>query len=115
NCYAHPTGRSGPEPNRDGIPGRCLAPVGWLRRRISHLELAMAGKKNQRAFFCSDCGHETVRWLGQCPGCGAWNTLAEAPTESRSRKAHSGAAGWLGVSNGRPVVLQDVDEANEER
>lgn len=75
----------------------------------------MAGKKNQRAFFCSDCGHETVRWLGQCPGCGAWNTLAEAPTESRSRKAHSGAAGWLGVSNGRPVVLQDVDEANEER
>ena len=26
---------------------------------------------------CSDCGHETPRWHGQCPGCGAWNTLVE--------------------------------------
>jgi DNA repair protein RadA/Sms len=31
------------------------------------------------AFFCTDCGNETLRWQGQCPACGAWNTLAEEP------------------------------------
>ena len=38
-------------------------------------------------FFCTDCGHESNKWLGQCPGCGAWNTFAEeprAPKKSRS-------------------------------
>jgi DNA repair protein RadA/Sms len=30
-------------------------------------------------FFCTDCGHESHKWLGQCPGCGAWNTYAEEP------------------------------------
>lgn len=26
---------------------------------------------------CSDCGHSEPRWMGQCPGCRAWNTLVE--------------------------------------
>ncbi|MCC7078172.1 MAG: DNA repair protein RadA [Acidimicrobiia bacterium] len=26
---------------------------------------------------CQECGHESRRWLGQCPGCEAWGTLAE--------------------------------------
>lgn len=30
-------------------------------------------------FVCSDCGFETPRWFGKCPGCEAWNTLVEAP------------------------------------
>jgi DNA repair protein RadA/Sms len=28
-------------------------------------------------FFCADCGHESSKWLGQCPGCGAWNSFTE--------------------------------------
>lgn len=34
----------------------------------------MAGKTR---FFCQECGHQSFRWLGRCPGCGAWNTLVE--------------------------------------
>jgi DNA repair protein RadA/Sms len=29
------------------------------------------------AFVCSACAAETPRWMGQCPGCGEWNTLNE--------------------------------------
>jgi DNA repair protein RadA/Sms len=36
-------------------------------------------------FFCTDCGHESHKWLGQCPGCGAWNTYAEEPRSSKRR------------------------------
>ncbi|MCL2473180.1 MAG: AAA family ATPase, partial [Treponema sp.] len=35
--------------------------------------------KKQRSFVfrCSSCGHEEPKWLGRCPECGEWNTLAE--------------------------------------
>ncbi|MGH7893067.1 MAG: DNA repair protein RadA [Candidatus Binatia bacterium] len=29
------------------------------------------------AFVCQQCGHVAPRWLGQCPGCDAWNSLVE--------------------------------------
>jgi DNA repair protein RadA/Sms len=54
---------------------------------------------------CSDCGHETARWHGQCPGCNAWNTLVE---EMIARPAARGA----GRGNGRaatPVPLARVE------
>lgn len=40
--------------------------------------------KEKKAFFCSACGYETPRWQGQCPGCGAWNTMTEAPSAPKA-------------------------------
>ncbi|MFZ2087021.1 MAG: DNA repair protein RadA [Desulfobaccales bacterium] len=28
-------------------------------------------------FICQSCGHQVSKWLGRCPQCGAWNSLAE--------------------------------------
>lgn len=28
-------------------------------------------------FFCKQCGHEELKWLGRCPGCQEWNTFVE--------------------------------------
>ncbi|MCL2833951.1 MAG: DNA repair protein RadA [Treponema sp.] len=41
--------------------------------------------KKQKAFIfkCSSCGHEEPKWLGRCPECGEWNTLAETPVAGR--------------------------------
>jgi DNA repair protein RadA/Sms len=33
--------------------------------------------KTGTVHVCSECAHETARWSGRCPGCGAWNTLVE--------------------------------------
>ncbi|MDR2670415.1 MAG: DNA repair protein RadA, partial [Oscillospiraceae bacterium] len=38
--------------------------------------------KTKTAFFCTDCGNEFSKWNGQCPACGAWNTLTEQPKEA---------------------------------
>lgn len=35
----------------------------------------MAKKKTK--FACNDCGYESAKWMGRCPGCGAWNTMIE--------------------------------------
>ena len=33
--------------------------------------------KNKTVFFCTNCGNETPKWMGRCPGCGAFNTMEE--------------------------------------
>ena len=33
--------------------------------------------KIKTKFCCTECGHEAAKWLGRCPGCGAWNTMME--------------------------------------
>ena len=35
----------------------------------------MAGKKS--VYVCGECGYESGRWMGKCPGCEAWNTMVE--------------------------------------
>ena len=35
-------------------------------------------------FVCQQCGHQSPKWLGRCPGCGAWDALVEE-VESQAR------------------------------
>ncbi len=34
-------------------------------------------KKSSTVFVCSECGYESSKWLGRCPGCSAWNSFVE--------------------------------------
>lgn len=38
-------------------------------------------KANKTMFFCQECGYESTKWQGQCPGCKAWNTFVEEPAQ----------------------------------
>jgi DNA repair protein RadA/Sms len=50
----------------------------------------MVDKAGRSTFVCQECGRAAPRWMGQCPGCGAWNTLVEeALPEARARSARS--------------------------
>ncbi|MBO8165237.1 MAG: DNA repair protein RadA [Brevibacillus sp.] len=33
--------------------------------------------KYKTKYACQECGYETPKWLGKCPGCGSWNTMVE--------------------------------------
>lgn len=35
-------------------------------------------------FCCTECGAESLKWLGRCPGCGAWNTMIEEMTAAKA-------------------------------
>ncbi|WP_290372710.1 hypothetical protein, partial [uncultured Muribaculum sp.] len=30
--------------------------------------------KVKSMWYCSNCGNESPKWIGRCPGCGEWNT-----------------------------------------
>ena len=33
--------------------------------------------KTKNVFVCSNCGYESAKWLGKCPGCNEWNSFYE--------------------------------------
>jgi DNA repair protein RadA/Sms len=66
------------------------------------------------AYVCHSCGHEALRWAGQCGGCGEWNTLVEAPRAEAGPKA-SGRIGRAKGEAGKPVALRDVSAPQTER
>lgn len=51
---------------------------------------AMA-KKTKLVFACRECGYNSPKWLGKCPGCGAWNTLVEELDTSKVRPSRRAA------------------------
>lgn len=42
--------------------------------------------KAKNVYVCSECGYESAKWFGCCPGCNEWNTMSEvfkAPESSK--------------------------------
>ena len=68
--------------------------------------------KTKTVYFCSECGNETPKWQGRCPGCGAWNTLQEH-IEKPAAPGRAKAAP-VGVSR-IPKRLHEVDTGSEIR
>lgn len=73
-------------------------------------------KKIRTVFFCSSCGHESAKWVGQCPACREWNTMTEAPAPDKSAGAvfAGQTPGFRGPLR-KPVPLSAVEENAEER
>lgn len=65
--------------------------------------------KTKTAYFCTDCGNETPKWLGKCPACGSWNTIVEQP-ESFKAAAAGGAASPAMKNSPRELGLLDVSD-----
>lgn len=68
--------------------------------------------KTKTVYFCTSCGNETPKWVGKCPGCGAWNTLEEhieKPTAPGRAKSAP-----VGLSR-KPQLIDQVDCDDEIR
>ena len=73
--------------------------------------------KSKTLFYCTECGNEMPKWQGQCPACGAWNTVVEQPAETRKKAAvaASKGGGGLRVPRNRPRELREVEASRELR
>lgn len=68
--------------------------------------------KTKTVFFCTSCGTESPRWMGRCPGCGAFNTMQEHIEKPM-------AVGKVNVSpigvSRKPTSIQALDTSDEIR
>ncbi len=70
-------------------------------------------KNKKTVYFCQECGYESAKWMGQCPGCKAWNTFVEETVSAKK----SSSAGITKTSDRRqePVILKDISLSEDER
>ena len=68
-------------------------------------------KARANVFFCQECGYESSKWMGQCPGCRAWNSFVEEPVVKSSVKSGQRSA----VTPAKPVTLEEIESSETER
>ena len=68
-------------------------------------------KAKTNVFFCQECGYESAKWMGQCPGCKAWNSFVEEPVVKSSGKASLRMSG----NGAKPVTLDEIETSETER
>jgi len=73
----------------------------------------MAKGKPLTAFFCSQCGNESSKWMGQCPFCKSWNTMVEEPVAQGGNGAAKTGVVRLPVSE--PTFISKVSTIESER
>ena len=72
--------------------------------------------KSKIAYVCSECGGNSSKWQGQCPDCGAWNTLTEfveTPAAAATRRAGYAGGGLQAKVTRLDQVPQGVESRTE--
>ena len=62
--------------------------------------------KEKSVFLCNECGYESPKWAGKCPGCGAWNSFVEKVVRTTSSVRMSSASSAKQLS--QPVLIDTV-------
>ena len=78
----------------------------WRRRRPG-VQWAAVAKPAALQHACSECGTVSGRWLGRCPGCGAFGTLVEEAVPARGAQRRR--------RRGRSLRLVDVEAEEADR
>jgi len=68
--------------------------------------------KPHKAYFCQSCGYEAAKWLGKCPGCGAWNSFVE---ELVTTDSHDSGLSFLPQGNAKPLLVDSISVEQEPR
>lgn len=70
----------------------------------------MGAKTKVNIFYCGECGYESAKWLGQCPGCREWNTFVEEPAVKKGSTIIRTTSDAV-----TPSVLSDISLETEDR
>jgi len=72
--------------------------------------------KVKKAFFCQNCGYESVKWIGQCPSCNQWNSFVEEIIQKETAKSN----GWENYNEtaeriNKTIQLNEIKSSEEKR
>ncbi|MGN0387155.1 MAG: DNA repair protein RadA [Lachnospiraceae bacterium] len=68
--------------------------------------------KKSTVFFCKECGYESAKWMGQCPGCKEWNSFVEEPVSTHALKKNGSGNSTV---SGTATVLSQITMKEEDR
>ena len=70
--------------------------------------------KVRTKYICSNCGAETLKWMGRCPQCGEWNTLEERVETPAPKSMGIPLSADLGTSS-KPQKLSSISYHGDKR
>lgn len=70
--------------------------------------------KTKNVYFCNNCGYESAKWMGKCPGCGQWNSFVEEKVTVSSSTGKKGKSSILG-STSKPIRVSEIEALEEPR
>jgi len=68
-------------------------------------------KGKTTVFFCQSCGHESSKWMGQCPACKEWNTFVEEIIDKKSAGKPKNSGGM----EVKGLPLSKIEMSEDER
>ena len=66
-------------------------------------------------FFCKECGYESAKWLGKCPGCNSWNSFVEEKINKKSASKSTSSHLSTFSNNSQVKKLNDIIVTKEIR
>ena len=70
--------------------------------------------KTKTVFFCKECGNESPKWIGHCPGCGAWNSYVEESVVV-GKDSKSVKSSILPETKSKPTRVAEISSVKEAR
>lgn len=72
--------------------------------------------KIKKAFFCNNCGYESAKWIGKCPGCSQWNTFTEEILDKGTNQQEENWSEYNAAKRiNKTIALEDVISTEEKR
>ncbi len=72
--------------------------------------------KTKSTFFCQNCGQESAKWVGKCPGCNEWNTFVEEViVKGTDKAAKEDWRDFSGTKGLKTISINDVVSGEEKR
>ena len=66
--------------------------------------------KSKIVYFCQECGYESAKWMGQCPGCKAWNSFVEEPVAPKGSRGSSASAKEIASAAPTKLSMVSLDD-----
>ncbi|EJP6474116.1 DNA repair protein RadA [Clostridium sp. FAM 1755] len=65
--------------------------------------------KNRIVYICQQCGYESIKWVGKCPGCNTWNSMVEEEKQSTDKNIKN-----LNIKS-EPKIISNIKSSEYER
>lgn len=67
--------------------------------------------KTKSTYICTECGYQTAKWMGKCPGCNGWNTLQETLVQEKKDMVKKSSS----VYARKPSRIGEISTESESR
>ncbi|MFC3040948.1 DNA repair protein RadA [Virgibacillus xinjiangensis] len=69
--------------------------------------------KRKTKYVCQECGYESAKWMGKCPGCNQWNTMAEEMEAAAANQQRY--SGGIRSTSAKPESITSIESREEPR